>query len=208
MKRPSVNYKSELLRDLSDPSDCAQYLSFCLSESKETFLLGLKHVAQAQGGMKKLADAARVNRENLYHMLSDNGNPRLDNLTAVIAALGLDIEIVPKRVPEKITPDRLVREEIENRRGLTVNVPSVGFAKAALGIPLPFYPARGPIAGNIYDETLNPEIESAAFHSVVIPVDDFEEPAICSVPQNTYAASYYQLPLEPVAYPRTIANNP
>lgn len=97
MKKPSVSYKNELLNDLSDPRACAEYLSFCWSESKETFLLGLKNVAQAQGGMKKLADAANVNRENLYHMLSDDGNPRLDSFTAIMSALGLDIEIVPKR---------------------------------------------------------------------------------------------------------------
>jgi probable addiction module antidote protein len=97
MKNLTVDYKDELLQDLQDPSNCAEYLSFCLAESKETFLMGLKNVAEAQGGMTKLASGAQVNPENLYRMLSDDGNPRLDSLTSIMAALGLDINIVPSK---------------------------------------------------------------------------------------------------------------
>jgi DNA-binding phage protein len=45
--------------------------------------------------MTKLAALAKVNRENLYRMLSKEGNPCLDNLRAVFDALGLCIRIEP-----------------------------------------------------------------------------------------------------------------
>lgn len=87
------NYKADLLADLKDPEYAAGYLSASMAESVETFLLAIRDVADAQKGMARVASEARVNRENLYRMLSDDGNPRLSSLHAVLNALGLRISI-------------------------------------------------------------------------------------------------------------------
>jgi probable addiction module antidote protein len=45
--------------------------------------------------MSKLAAEAGVNRENLYHTLCEEGNPRLDTLWAVLKAIGFRVSLEP-----------------------------------------------------------------------------------------------------------------
>lgn len=58
-----------------------------------------KHIARALGdvarskGMTELARKTGVGRQALYAALSDNGNPTLETLTAVLAALGLRLSV-------------------------------------------------------------------------------------------------------------------
>jgi len=93
MRRKRNDYKADLLADLRDPDYAKGYLSAAAKESFETFLLALRDVVEAQRGMRKVASEARVNRENLYRMLSKEGNPRLSSLYAVLDALGFFIDI-------------------------------------------------------------------------------------------------------------------
>lgn len=44
-------------------------------------------------GMTGLAREAGVSRESLYRALSENGDPQLSTLTAVLAALGLKLTV-------------------------------------------------------------------------------------------------------------------
>jgi len=90
-KRKTNSYMDDLLADLKDLDYAATYLSTALSDSKEVFLIALRDVAEAQKGIAKLALEAQVNRENLYRMLSEQGNPRLDTLKAVLRGVGLKI---------------------------------------------------------------------------------------------------------------------
>src|SRR5579862_3373221 len=85
-------YKDDLFEDLKDPSYAAQYLSAAYADSAGAFLVALRDVADVYLGMKKLATKARINRENLYRMLSDGGNPRLDSLRAVLDTLGMEVD--------------------------------------------------------------------------------------------------------------------
>jgi probable addiction module antidote protein len=39
----------------------------------EVFLLALRDIARARGGVAKLAEATQLNREHLYRMLSESG---------------------------------------------------------------------------------------------------------------------------------------
>ncbi len=96
MIMPKNDYKSDLLTRLRDPEYAAGYLSFAKAESPETFLLALRDVAEAQKGMAKVASEARVNRENLYRMLSEEGNPRLSSLDAIFDALGFEMAVQVK----------------------------------------------------------------------------------------------------------------
>ncbi len=45
---PTSNYEEFLLEDLVDPEEAAGYLSACLEEGPDVFLLGLRDVAKAQ----------------------------------------------------------------------------------------------------------------------------------------------------------------
>ena len=90
------SYKKQLLKSLKDPEAAAHYLNACLEdEDPEVFLLALRDVAEARGGMRVVAGRARLNREHLYRMMSKSGNPALRSLDSVVASLGLRISIQP-----------------------------------------------------------------------------------------------------------------
>jgi probable addiction module antidote protein len=86
------NYKEHLLEQLQDLEEAAAYLNAALhDEDHYAFLLALRDIAEAQGGMSRLAKHSELNRENLYRTLSMRGNPRFFNL--VFDAFGLELSI-------------------------------------------------------------------------------------------------------------------
>ncbi len=90
------NYKAHLLEQLKDSEEAAAYLNAALQdEDPHVFLLALRDIAEAQGGMGWLAKRADLNRESLYRTLSLKGNPRFFNLLAVLDAVGLELTIHP-----------------------------------------------------------------------------------------------------------------
>jgi probable addiction module antidote protein len=95
MSEPFVDYKIGLLEDLQDPNEALAYLNAALEdEDPRVFLLALRDVAEAKG-MSEVARGAQLNRENLYRMLSLNGNPQLSSLTALLRSIGLRLAIQP-----------------------------------------------------------------------------------------------------------------
>ena len=90
-----VGYLDEVL---TDPREASEYLNAALEdEEPEVFLLALKDVARAQGGRGEVARRCKLNRENLYRMLSRSGNPRLRGLEALLGACGLRIRVEPRK---------------------------------------------------------------------------------------------------------------
>lgn len=80
----------------ADPEEATLYLQAAMEdEDPRVFLLALKDVADACGGMGKLAQATGLNRENLYRMLSAKGNPELGSLARVLRAVGLRLRVEP-----------------------------------------------------------------------------------------------------------------
>lgn len=91
------DYKEHLLEQLQDRKEAAAYLNAALQdEDPHVFLLALRDIAEAQGGMSWLAEEADLNRESLYRTLSLRGNPRFFNLLSVLSAIGLELSIHPK----------------------------------------------------------------------------------------------------------------
>src|SRR5437588_12316783 len=88
-KPRTSDYKEFLFKRLQDPNAAAGYLTAALKEGEETFLLALKDVAEAKGGIAPLAKKSHLNREGLYEMLSEKGNPRFSSLSTILDALGL-----------------------------------------------------------------------------------------------------------------------
>lgn len=88
-------YQEHLDEVLRDDEEAVAYLNAALAEDDpEVFLLALRDVARArEGGLAALAEAAHVNREHLYRMLSKNGNPELRSLEALLDALGFRLSV-------------------------------------------------------------------------------------------------------------------
>ncbi len=59
----------------------------------ELFLVALRNVAEAQGGVTQLAEKTKLNREHLYKMLAERGNPELKSLDALLHALGFRLAV-------------------------------------------------------------------------------------------------------------------
>jgi len=95
MTRKSRPYRELLLESLGDPVMAAHYLNASWDDSQESYLKALRNVAQANQ-MTKVAKQTGVQRESLYRILSEQGNPTLETLRGIYDALGLSFETVPK----------------------------------------------------------------------------------------------------------------
>ena len=109
MPKPTVKtelYREGLLESLRNPDEAAHYLNACLEdEDRRVFLLALRDIADAHGGVGALSRNTELNRESLYRMLSKAGNPSLESLAAVLHACGLRLAVhstAPKRGKRRI----------------------------------------------------------------------------------------------------------
>ena len=94
--KAAISHDRAMVRELrADPKFAAEYLKAAMEDTDEprVLLLALRHLAEARGGVAKVAKAAGVQRESLYRALSARGNPRLSTLLAVTRALGLAITV-------------------------------------------------------------------------------------------------------------------
>jgi probable addiction module antidote protein len=90
-------YQQDLIEALKDPCEAAAYLNAAIEEGdRAVFLLALRNVAEANGGMAALAERANLSRESLYRMLSKRGNPELKSLSSLLRAMGLRIAVEPQ----------------------------------------------------------------------------------------------------------------
>lgn len=97
----TTSYEKELLEALKDPEEAQAYLeaAFELYQEDgdtEALLLAMKDVAEAQGGIGKLAKKTTISREHLYNILASKHTPRLDNWLDIISALGFRIRLEPQ----------------------------------------------------------------------------------------------------------------
>jgi probable addiction module antidote protein len=97
MKNTS-SYQDKLLESLTDKGEAIAYLKVALEEYEEdhdmeVFMLALRNVAQAYGGIRKLSEKTKLNREHLYRILSKRSSPRLITLDTVLRGLGFRLSI-------------------------------------------------------------------------------------------------------------------
>ena len=97
------SYKADLLKHLKDPEFAAGYLADVLeSGDNAAFLIALRDVVEAGGGVGMLAKQARLQRQSLYKAVSKRGNPTLRTLQDVLKPLGLCVSVTPK--PKRLVP--------------------------------------------------------------------------------------------------------
>lgn len=100
MPKKHRDYEIDLLERLKDPEYAAGYLNAVLEDSdqelQERFLLALRDVAKAHG-MSQFAVQTSLAREAMYRALSEEGNPQLDTLLAILHTSGLTLSINVRR---------------------------------------------------------------------------------------------------------------
>jgi probable addiction module antidote protein len=83
-----------LLEHLRDPEEAAAYLDAALEAGdRPAFLLAIKNVIDAFGGVTQISRDTGLNRENLYRVLSERGNPELKSLEKLLKTLGLRLAV-------------------------------------------------------------------------------------------------------------------
>jgi probable addiction module antidote protein len=95
------DYQEELIEYLEDHDEAVAYLNAAWEdslkgdeESQKLFLLALRNVAEAQGGLGKLARKTHIRREQLYRILSPRGNPGLSIIRTLLIALGVNLRFI------------------------------------------------------------------------------------------------------------------
>src|SRR3989338_5214134 len=90
-------YQESLIHALKDPREAAGYLNAAFEEGDpEMFLVALRNVAEACGGMSKLSRVTKLNRANLYKVFSKNGNPEVRTLNQILEIFGLRLAVIAK----------------------------------------------------------------------------------------------------------------
>ena len=97
-KTATISHDKALIRELRDDAEfAAEYLKAAIEDTDEpkVLLIALRQIAEANGGIARVAKAAGIERESLYRALSPRGNPRFSTLVAVARAVGLKLTVEP-----------------------------------------------------------------------------------------------------------------
>ena len=98
LRQPLKDFKdSRVAADLQDPEFAAGYLEDALDEDVQDFIIALRNVADANGGLGKLSQVTDLGRESLYKTLSENGDSRpfFATICQILNALGMKLSIHP-----------------------------------------------------------------------------------------------------------------
>lgn len=84
----------------NDPALAAAYLNDVLATGDEMdLMLALRYMSRAFGGVQEVARRAEANPNTMYRTLSEQGNPSLRTLRAILNTMGLRLAVQP------ITPE-------------------------------------------------------------------------------------------------------
>lgn len=96
---PGVPYEEVLIKQLRKrPEEAIYYLNACLEEDDpRVFLIAVKQVIEALGGISKFSRKTKLGRVSIYKMLSEKGNPGFMNVLALLSCAGITLRAVPKK---------------------------------------------------------------------------------------------------------------
>ncbi len=99
INKAAVSYHEELVESLRDDEEAQiEYIKANFEDNGDmpsVILSAIRTVAEARG-FKNFAESADLNRENLYRVLSEGGNPRLDTFFKILDALDLRLSVESK----------------------------------------------------------------------------------------------------------------
>lgn len=93
-----INFDDYLADKLKDDRFAQDFLNGIIKDyyednDKELFLACLKDFVMLRGGMTEISRKTKINRQHLYKIFSPSGNPTLENLRAILLALGFKIKV-------------------------------------------------------------------------------------------------------------------
>jgi len=96
--KKNTSFRAYHLEKLTHKKHARAYMQAALEAfqtegDKDAFLLALRDIAEAQGGLSMLSQKTGLNRQNLYKALSARGNPRLDTIGSLLHGLGYKLSV-------------------------------------------------------------------------------------------------------------------
>jgi len=83
---------AEILR--GDPAFAVELVNGILEDGEQgELLIALRQMTNAFGGVQTVAEKANLNPTQLYRTLSEQGNPELRSLSAILKAMGLRLAV-------------------------------------------------------------------------------------------------------------------
>lgn len=99
MTRATGNYDDYHMEWLKDPENAAAFLNTVIEEDdRDAFLLALRDIARAMGGMTTIAEKSQVSRSSLYKTLSKTGNPEFRSISKLLHSMGLKLTVAPEQI--------------------------------------------------------------------------------------------------------------
>lgn len=88
-----TSWDNYINNSLQDDCEAAAYLELAIEEyqkdgNTKALMRAIQRVAEAKGGISKLAQETNLNRQNLYRIFSNQTSPRFDTITKILRALG------------------------------------------------------------------------------------------------------------------------
>ncbi|MDP1556799.1 MAG: putative addiction module antidote protein [Hyphomonas sp.] len=78
------------------PEDAIAFIEGAIEEVGPEHMKPVLRAVAESVGMTALAERSGLTRAGLYRALSEEGDPKLSTLTAILEALGLRLSVVPK----------------------------------------------------------------------------------------------------------------
>lgn len=83
---------AELFKE--NPAEALELLNAILEDGDQAeLLIALRQMTKAFGGVQSIAEKANLNPTQLYRTLSQEGNPELRSLSAILKAMGLRLAV-------------------------------------------------------------------------------------------------------------------
>lgn len=77
-----------------DSAYALEFLNSILEDGEQgELLIALRQMAKAYGGVQGIAEKANLNPTQLYRTLSEEGNPELRSLAAILKAMGMRLAV-------------------------------------------------------------------------------------------------------------------
>ncbi|MEH1788797.1 MAG: addiction module antidote protein [Nostoc sp.] len=100
MSKKLRNHDEVVFEQMLNPEMAKAYLDVAIEEYEQDgdiafFLEALRNVVEAREGMTRLAEKTGLNRQNLYRVLSPEGNPELRTISLILHNLGYRLSVQP-----------------------------------------------------------------------------------------------------------------
>ena len=96
------SYEAWIVNSLKDKEEATAFLdeafeSFKKDGDADALLLALRHIVEAQGGIRALSHRTHLNRESLYKSLARKGNPKLQTVGTILKGIKFKLSENPRQ---------------------------------------------------------------------------------------------------------------